>query len=59
MNLCKIWKSLAWMFFGLVMAQALYAGVKFGCWLGFAAGVTGFIGGLLYGRFKKESCRVS
>jgi membrane associated rhomboid family serine protease len=59
MNLCKICKSLAWMFFGLVMAQALYTGVKFGCWLGFAAGLTGFIGGIVYGRFKKRECSIS
>lgn len=59
MNQCKTWKTLAHMFFGLVMAESLYTGVKFGCWLGFVAGITGFVGGLLYGRFKKRDCRVS
>lgn len=59
MNTCKPWKLLAWMFFGLVMGEALYSGVKFGCWLGFIAGITGFLGGLLYGRFRKKACKAS
>ena len=57
MNQCRLWKTLANMFFGLVMAEALYTGVKFGCWLGFVAGITGFIGGILYGKFKGRTQR--
>lgn len=53
---CKLWKSLAWMFFLLVTAESLYSGVKYGCWLGLLACAAGFIGGVVYGKFKKGSC---
>ncbi len=56
---CRLWKSLGWMFFGLVVAQSLYVGVKFGCWSGLLACTAGFVGGLVYGKFKKSGCRVS
>lgn len=59
MNQCKLWKSLAWMFFGLVMSEALYIGVKFDCWLGFIAGMVGFVGGIIYGRFKGRTQQTS
>lgn len=53
---CKFWKSLAWMFFATVFLESLYTGVKFHCWLGLAACAAGFVGGLVYGRFRKEHC---
>lgn len=59
MSRCKIWKSLAWMFFGLVIAESLYTGVKFGCWSGLMACAAGFVGGLVYGRFRKNTCKAS
>lgn len=55
---CKMWKTLAHMFFGLVLAESFYVGVKFGCWLGVIACSIGFVSGLIYGKFKKNSCRV-
>jgi len=56
---CKVWKTLSWMFFGLVLTESLYVGVKFNCWLGLLACSIGFVSGLIYGKFKKSSCRVS
>jgi len=55
---CKVGKSLAWMFFGLVVAESLYSGVQYHCWSGLIACVVGFVGGLAYGRCKKSTCRV-
>lgn len=54
MNQCKSYKSLAWLFFGLVMIESLYTGLRFGCWLGFIACLMGFMGGMLYGRLKRN-----
>jgi ABC-type dipeptide/oligopeptide/nickel transport system permease subunit len=58
--ICRNWKSLAWMFYGLVVTQSLYTGVKFDCWSGLVACsvgfVIGFLSGLMHGKFKKSAC---
>lgn len=56
---CKHWKFLGWMFFGLVAAESLYTGIKYDCWLGTVACLAGFIGGLVYGKFKRNHCKES
>lgn len=51
---CQFWKIVSWLFFSIVVLESLYAGFMLNCWLGlFACGV-GFIGGLLYGKYRQN-----
>jgi uncharacterized membrane protein (DUF485 family) len=58
-NKCATFKTLAWLFFGSVLVQALYSGIKFGCWLGLAILIMGFVCGTIYSKFRKNTCSKS
>ena len=54
-NLLKI---ACWIFILYVLLQAIYSGLKFGCWGGLITLVIGFIGGVIYARIKKHKPKI-
>lgn len=52
---CDLFKVLAWLFFGTVLVQSLYAGIRFGCWMGFVTLIAGFAGGFSYAFYKRRN----
>jgi len=52
-NKYDIINLVSWIFFATVILRALYVGLKYGCWLGLVAAIAGFIGGLVYAKYRK------
>lgn len=54
---CKIFNFLGWIFFGSVLARALYIGFRFNHWMGLVVLLVGFVGGFTYAKFRKTNER--
>jgi len=48
----KVWNILAWTFFTIVLSFSVYTWIRYNCWFGVLACLSGFAGGTVYGRFK-------